>query len=442
MLQTVLGFSQKPQRMTQVFRYPESLPKEKAVASLSKSFKLMLNQGFIKPLSSGILYFKPLTVRSLEKLSDLADVMMSRLNAQKMLFPTLIQDSVLKKTGRWENAGLFKLNDRNSFSYCLGPTHEEVVTLLLSNLHISYRSLPLRFYQISTKFRDEMNPRLGLLRGREFIMKDMYAFDSSEENAKITYEAVCKVYSDFFQLLGVDALKVQGASGDMGGNFSHEFHLASNVGEDVIFYCAKCKTGINAELSSEPEMKCPTCDMHLQKCSAIEVGHAFLLGRRYSEPLQAKFETSNQLFEEYQMGSYGLGLTRILAACVECLSSVDNIRWPLRIAPYYLSLILPKKGSKEESVTPFAEDLSDSLNNINWLSSNVLIDDRTNLTIGKRVQESNSLGIPYVIVVGRSAQEELPRVEVIDMYKNEVSFLTHKETMDFFRSKNVFQSFV
>ncbi|KFM62937.1 putative proline--tRNA ligase, mitochondrial, partial [Stegodyphus mimosarum] len=96
-----------------------------------------------------------------------------------------------------------------------------------------------------------MNPRLGLLRGREFIMKDMYAFDSSEENAKITYEAVCQVYSDFFQLLGVDALKVQGSSGDMGGNFSHEFHLASNIGEDVIFYCEKCKTGINAELSSK-----------------------------------------------------------------------------------------------------------------------------------------------------------------------------------------------
>lgn len=315
----------------------------------------------------------------------------------------------------------------------MGPTHEEIATHLLSKCCVSYKVLPVRLYQISTKFRDEMNPKLGFLRGREFIMKDMYTFDSSVENAKITYETVCESYFKLFQLLGIDVIKVKGSSGDIGGDISHEFHILSNVGEDKVQYCSMCKVGINSELIGTEDLVCKTCNTDYQTANAIEVGHAFLLGTTYSKPFKAAYDNSDHIPELLEMGCYGLGITRIIAACMEQLSTCDNIRLPLLLVPYFLSVVIPKKGSKEEPVLPFAESLCLSLSKIDWLTSNVVIDDRTNLTIGKRIQEASTIGIPYVVVVGHSAMEEVPKMEVIDVYNSQTHFLTHKETLEFFR---------
>ncbi|GFY33159.1 probable proline--tRNA ligase, mitochondrial [Trichonephila clavipes] len=303
---------------------------------------------------------------------------------------------------RWEgNDNLFKLKDRHSTYHCLAATHEEIATNFVSRLHVSYKNLPLRVYQISSKFRDEMNPKLGLLRGKEFLMKDMYTFDSNEKNSQVTYEALCSAYSQLFRMLGINAMKVKGSSGDIGGKSSHEFHFISDVGEDELLYCPKCRNGINGELYEGKTIVCEACNISYEKCNGIEVGHAFLLGTTYSKPFQAKFGSSENVTEILQMGCYGLGLSRILAASVECLSKDDSIRWPFLIAPFYVSVIPPKKGSKEEYVQALAYSLAESLTKISWLKSNIIIDDRTNFTIGKRINEASSLGIPYVVVVSK-----------------------------------------
>ncbi|GFU45277.1 probable proline--tRNA ligase, mitochondrial [Nephila pilipes] len=439
-LNAAVSFSMKPKPMSHTLFFPDAKPKDKTSSSCI-SLKLMLSRGLIKHVSPGVFILMPLTVRSLEKLCHLVDTVMNTVSGQKVSFPTLIPESLMKISGRWEgNDNLFKLKDRQSTYHCLAATHEEIATNFASNLHVSYKNLPLRIYQISSKFRDEMHPKLGLLRGKEFLMKDMYTFDSNEENSQVTYEALCCAYSQLFHMLGIDAMKVKGSSGDMGGKSSHEFHFISDIGEDELFFCPNCRNGINGELYEGKTVVCETCNISYQRCKGIEVGHAFLLGTTYSKPFEANFGSSENVTKILQMGCYGLGLSRILAASVECLSNDDDIRWPFLIAPYYVSVIPPKKGSKEESVRTLADSLAESLTKINWLKSNVVIDDRTNFTIGKRVQEASSLGIPYLIVVGKQAQDEIPLLEVIDVYKDETFFLSHKETLSFFRNKNMYCS--
>ncbi|KAF8771364.1 putative proline--tRNA ligase like protein [Argiope bruennichi] len=407
-------YSKKPHLMSKILCFAEAIPKEKSSVSSCISLKLMLSKGLVKHVSPGIFILMPLAVRSVTKLCNLVDAMMHKINGQKVTFPSLIPEPLMRTSGRWEgNDNLFKLQDRHMSSFCLGATHEEVATYLLSLAPLSYKSLPLRLYQITSKFRDEMNPKLGLLRGKEFLMKDMYTFDSSEENSQLTYEAVCNTYVEFFQMLGIDAIK-----------------------EDEIFYCPNCKTGINKELHDGTDVLCESCNIPAKKSNAIEVGHAFLLGTTYSGPFQAKYDSSENTPETLQMGCYGLGLTRILAASVEYLSKTNSIRWPFLLSPYYVSVIPPKKGSKEESVTAFANHFAESLSKVGWLNSNVIVDDRTNLTIGKRLQEASSLGIPYAVVVSKRAQEDIPQLEVIDVYNDQTNFLTHKEAMFYFRDKN------
>ncbi|KAG8175538.1 hypothetical protein JTE90_016686 [Oedothorax gibbosus] len=436
-LHSTIKNARKPKLMSQILCYPEAIPKEKSAVSSCKSLKLMLHRGLIKHVSPGIFSLMPLTLRSLKKLCDLIVMSMDKVNGQKVIFPTLIQDSLMKTSGRWEgNTNLFKLKDRHASDYCLGPTHEEIATSLMAKLRVTYKYLPLRLYQISTKFRDEMNPKLGLLRGREFLMKDMYTFDTNEENSQITYNAVCDAYSEFFQLLGISHIKVKGSSGDIGGKKSHEFQLPSVIGEDEIYHCPKCKEGMNSELLEKSEPVCSTCNIPLQKCAAIEVGHAFLLGTTYSDPFQAQYDTDKHVFRNLEMGCYGLGVSRILAASIEHLSTADNIRWPFLIAPFYISVIPPKKGSKEESIAPLADSIAESLSKIDWLTSNIVIDDRTHFTIGKRVQEASGIGIPYVIVVGKHAQGDTPKFEIIDTYSDQTHMLSLEDTLQFFMDRN------
>lgn len=428
-----LSHHSKPISFSHIFQTCEPVPKEKSTTPTAcKSIKLMLNQGLISPASSGIFSLMPLGVRSLEKLCHLIDLFMKDVNGQKIILPSLTLGTLWKKSGRWNSiADLFKLKDRHSTDYCLGPTHEEAVTRILTTMKLSYKSLPLRLYQISSKFRDELHPKLGLLRGREFIMKDMYTFDVSEENSRITYEEICSAYMSLFNLLEVDYYKVKGSTGDMGGSHSHEFHFLSDVGEDEVLVCKRCKTGYNVEVTNT-QTSCEHCGSQLERQTGIEVGHAFLLGQSYTKLFEAKFRTAEREPKILEMGCYGLGVSRILAACVECLSTPSNIQWPLLISPFLVSVIPPKKGSKEEAAQHFGRHLSESLCEIDLLSDNVIWDDRTNFTIGKRVQDAATLGIPFAVVSGSKVLEDIPKIEVIDLYRNETLMMTHKEVISFF----------
>nr|CAD7567633.1 unnamed protein product [Timema californicum] len=381
----------------------------------------MLDRGIIRQASTGTFYLLPLGQRALQKLIKIVDKEMQGIGAQKLLLPLLTSGELWKTTGRWDTAGpeLFTLRDRHDRDYVLSPTHEEAITeLIASSPQLSHRSLPLRLYQVTSKFRDEMKPRSGLLRGKEFLMKDLYTFDTTLQAAEETYNAVCNAYDNIFRRIEVGYVKVMGDPGMIGGSLSHEYHYPVNVGEDQLLICQECNYGANTEVCGNSE-ECPQCKQpHMGHCPGIEVGHTFLLGTKYSTPLGASYMKADGKPSPVQMGCYGIGLTRTLAAAVESLSLPDELRWPLAFAPFSVCIIPPKDGSKESSVSHLSEHLYESLHSSTPFEDDVLVDDRSQWTIGRRLFEAKKTGYPFIVVVGKKATEVEPLFEVYDLLQN------------------------
>ncbi|XP_068445990.1 probable proline--tRNA ligase, mitochondrial [Clinocottus analis] len=401
----------------------------------SKSQKLMQQAGLIHPSNPGCYYYLPVLVRSMEKLVRLIDQEMQVIGGQKLDMPSLCSAELWKTSERWDLMGkeLFRLKDRHGADYCLGPTHEEAVTTLVAHqATLSYRQLPLLLYQITRKFRDEPKPKFGLLRGREFYMKDMYSFDASEEAAHETYESVCQAYTRLFARLGLRCVQVQADSGNIGGKLSHEFQLPADIGEDRLLICGHCSFSANVETMSSDTTDCPQCKTGtLVESKGIEVGHTFYLGKKYSHIFSASFSNAQNKSDIAEMGCYGLGVTRILAAALEVLSTEERIRWPGLLAPYQVCVLPPKKGSKVEDAAVLAEELVHTLGETRpHLRGEVVLDDRTQMTIGKRLKDASRLGYPYVIVVGPRALEETPTFEVICQEKDETMFLSKDGLLD------------
>ncbi|KAJ0032652.1 hypothetical protein NQD34_002733 [Periophthalmus magnuspinnatus] len=248
-----------------------------------KSQRLMQQAGLIYPSNPGCYYYLPATVRAMEKLVCLIDEEMQAVGGQKLDMPSLCSAELWRTSGRWELMGkeLFRLKDRHGADFCLSPTHEEAVTALVSHqTTLSHRQLPLLLYQITRKFRDEPKPKFGLLRGREFYMKDMYSFDVSEEAAFQTYESVCEAYRRLFSRLGLRCVKVQADTGNIGGTLSHEFQLPADIGEDKLLLCGSCSFSANVETLPSDQTHCPKCKTGtLAQSKGIEVGHTFYLGK-------------------------------------------------------------------------------------------------------------------------------------------------------------------
>ncbi|KAK9884432.1 hypothetical protein WA026_007279 [Henosepilachna vigintioctopunctata] len=402
------------QKLSKIFQPIKIIPKNSLSLTdkegFSKSSKLMLELGIIRHSSPGSYYLLPLGIRALEKLIGIVDDTMQSIGGQKVEFPTLINQKLWTTSGRLNEIGeLFKLKDRHNHNYLLGPTHEETASELLSQFPNSYKDFPLLLYQISNKFRDEIKPRLGLLRSKQFIMKDMYSFDISSESAMQTYENVTESYDRLFKRL------VEGENGAMGGSLSHEYHYTAEVGEDILLKCTECNYFANAEVVKDS--CCPKCKSGnvMEKYKGIEVGHTFLLGDKYTKVFKSNFMDTNGKRENLEMGCYGIGLTRLLAAAIENLSGDNEIRWPKEIAPYTVLIIPPKVGSKEE---PFAlnlmEPLCNSLHDISFLRNDLIIDNREDLTIGRRIMEANRFGYPFIIVLGNRIKEDPVLFELHD----------------------------
>ncbi|NXU84130.1 SYPM protein, partial [Xiphorhynchus elegans] len=400
-----------------------------------RSQRLMLQGGLIHPASPGCFCYLPPTVRAMEKLVRLMDEEMQAVGGQKLSLPSLSSAEPWRASGRWDQMGpeLFRLLDRHNHSYCLGPTHEEVVTeLVASQSNLSYKQLPLRLYQVTRKFRDEPKPRFGLLRSREFYMKDMYTFDASEEAARLTYDQVCDAYCRLFSRLGLPFVKVRAATGSIGGTTSHEFQLPADIGEDRLVLCPEGHFAANVETLNGEQTSCPACGERLTETKGIEVGHTFFLGTKYSSVCNAVFSSPENKPQLAQMGCYGLGVSRILAASIEVLSTEDSIRWPSLIAPYQLCFIPPKRGSREEEegvaqLERVYDDLAEALPH---LAGDAVLDDRTQLTIGKRLKDANKLGYPYVVIAGKRVCEDPPVFEVWNQNAGEVLFLTKEGVIE------------
>lgn len=394
------------------------------------SHQLMLRAGMIRKLSSGVYEFLPLGFKVLKKVEQIIREEMNAAGAQELLLPALHPKELWEETGRWEIYGdeMMKVIDRNKRQFGLGPTHEEVITDLVRKEVKSYRQLPVILYQFQTKFRDEIRPRFGIMRGREFVMKDCYSFDKDEAGLNVNYQKMVQAYKNIFTRCGFDFRIVQADSGNIGGNLSHEFMVLASTGEEAIYYCDACQVtmkakepeGMNAE-TIEKQL-CSICQKEMRYSRVIEVGHTFNLGTKYSAKMQATFLDEKGESQPYIMGCYGIGVSRIVAAAIEQSHDTNGIIWPKQISPYQ-AIVLPLDVTNEP-VKNTAEDLYTRLKS---KSVDVLLDDRDERA-GVKFKDADLIGIPVKVVVSTRGLAE-GKIEIKMRKSGEVFKLSVEESL-------------
>ena len=376
------------------------------------SHKLMLKAGLIRQVASGIYNWLPLGVKVLRKVENIVRREMENSGAQEILMPMVQPGELWKESGRWQQYGqeLLTFEDRHDREFCLGPTHEEVITDLCRNEIRSYKQLPVIFYQIQTKFRDEIRPRFGVMRSREFIMKDAYSFDLSEQQMDDSYQSMRDAYIRIFNSLGLDYRIVKADSGAIGGADSEEFHVLADSGEDLLAFSDKSDYAINAELLIESKsdqdpgslegQDSPDGKGKLKLKRGIEVGHIFKLGRKYSESMKLTIQSENGNIHP-EMGCYGIGISRIVAAAIEQSHDDKGIIWSKEISPYTTALVeINPKG--EENLKNLCTQIYTSLKE---RGHEVLWDDRDQ-SAGVKFSDMELIGIPQMIIIGEKSFRE------------------------------------
>ena len=362
------------------------------------SHKLMLRAGMIKKVASGIFSYLPLGYRVIRKVESIIREEMNRAGAQELLMPMLQPAELWIESGRWQKMGkeLARLKDRNERDFCLGPTHEEVITDIVRNFVQSYKQLPLHLYQIQTKFRDETRPRFGLMRGREFLMKDGYSFHEASEDALKEYQNMFQTYHRIFKRCGLEFRAVEAETGDIGGSLSHEFHVLAKSGEDEVLSCDQCQYTANSNLiQKKPNDDCLKCHKgKFKSYRGIEVGHIFYLGDKYSKAMNATFLNKEGEKKYFEMGCYGIGVGRTAAAAIEQNYDENGIVWPISIAPFEVAVI-PIQGS-DAQVVQHAEQIEKELES---KGVEVLYYDKDD-SAGVKFKDVDLLGIPLRVTVG------------------------------------------
>lgn len=354
--------------------------KKKPKDAQALSHALLVRAGFVDQLGAGLFTFLPLGLRVVKKIENIIREEMIELGGQEILMPALVPKENMEKTGRWKSFEvLFKLK-----KYALGPTHEEVVSPLAKKMVLSYKDLPFYLFQIQTKFRNELRVKSGLLRTREFLMKDLYSFHADGKDLERYYQKVGKSYEKIFKKCGLSAYRTL-ASGGTFSDFSHEYQVLAKAGEDTIYICQKCQTAVNKEVKSR---KCPECgNTKFEIKKGIEVGNIFKLNDKYSLPFSLKFKDKDGKEKPVLMGCYGIGLPRVMAAVVELNNDSKGIVWPKAIAPFDIHLISLDKNKEAEKIY---NDLKKNLE--------VLYDDR-DVSAGEKFAEADLIGIPVRAVV-------------------------------------------
>ena len=358
------------------------------------SHKLLVKGDFIEQTISGVYRFLPLGLKVLKKIEKIIREEMWDLGAQEVLLPTLQDKKLWLETNRWQTIDppLFKLLDRHQKEIALGPTHEEEMVDIARKRVKSYQDLPFSLFQIQNKFRNEMRASGGLLRQREFLMKDLYSFYSNEEEAREFYERVKKAYFKIFRRCALQTILVEASSGTIGGKLSHEFQVEAEVGEDRILVCKKCGYGANIEKVRETK-KCPKCSGRLEMKNSIEVGHIFYLGEKYSNAMSADFNDRDGKEKPILMGCYGIGLPRLMATIVEIHHDEKGMIWPQSVAPFQLHLI---RIENSRPVKLAAEKL---YNDLTKEAIEVLYDDRAAQSAGEKFADCDLIGIPMRLVI-------------------------------------------
>ncbi len=355
------------------------------------SHKLMLRAGLTRMLVAGVYSYLPLGLKVLNNIQRIVRQEMNAKGAQELLLPALQPQELWDITGRNSvmEEIMIRFTDRRGRSMCLGPTHEEIITHLAAGNINSYKQLPFILYQIQTKFRDEIRPRFGLIRGCEFIMKDAYSFDVDEEGLEKNYRLMYEAYLKIFARAGLNCLITEADSGVMGGKVSHEFMAPASSGEDSVFVCPKCNYATTNRIE-----KCPKCALDIEEKKAIEIGHIFKLGTKYSQPLCALFTDENGKRRPMIMGCYGIGVSRMVAAVIETNHDENGIIWPKEISPFDV-IILPLNMSDAQT-----KDTAFKLyQELTALGVEALLDDRDERS-GVKFNDADLIGIPLRIVIG------------------------------------------
>ncbi len=374
------------------------------------SHQLMIRSGMIRQTASGIYSWLPLGLRVLRKIQEIIKVEMDKIGALEILMPTIQPAELWIESGRYEAYGkeMLRIKDRHDRDILYGPTHEEVITDIFRKNITSYKDLPKNFYQIHWKFRDEIRPRFGVMRAREFLMKDAYSFDLDEIAARKTYNAIYTSYFKIFKKMGLKAIALRADTGAIGGDLSHEFHVLADSGESAIYYDQKFDEILASDDFDINEMqkiyamademhnqeKCPVPSEQLAQKRGIEVGHIFNFGTKYSKALNAAVSDSNGNKIHPNMGSYGIGVSRLVAAIIEANHDQNGIIWPKNVAPFKVAIINLKAG--DETCDKICEEIYQKLsaNNIE-----VLLDDTKN-NVGQKLSIMDLIGIPTQIIIG------------------------------------------
>ena len=374
------------------------------------SHKLMLRAGMIRKVASGIYTWLPLGLKVLRKIENIVREEMDASGAQEVFMPMVQPRELWEETKRWDKMGpeLLRIKDRHDRDFCLGPTHEEVITDVIRSNVKSYKELPLNIYQIQTKFRDEVRPRYGIMRGREFLMKDSYSFNIDEESLQETYLTMRDTYKKVLERMDLEYRISAADSGAIGGDSSEEFHVLADNGEDTIAVSDASEFAINTELllKDGEDIKTlegkpsPDGNGTIQIKKGIEVGHIFKLGEIYADSMKANVLNKEGKASTLFMGCYGIGVSRLVAAAIEQNNDDKGIIWPHSIAPYDINIIAIGYDKNQEIATA-ANDLYGQLKEMAY---EVLLDDRKD-GYGTKIKDSELIGIPLNIIIGKQFTE-------------------------------------
>lgn len=470
------------------------------------STDILIRAGYIRKSSAGVYSLLPLGLLVQKKLISIIDRNMYMTGASEVSLPALLTPAPWQTTGRWENTEIYKLEDSSGSQFMLAPTHEEEITSIISNEIDSFRQLPVRLYQIGRKYRDEIRPRAGMMRGREFVMMDLYTFDTSVENAMATYDDIRGAYDSIFRSIGIEFAVSEADSGSIGGDLSHEYHYISSAGEDKLIRCTSCDYAANSEIASSypsdehmgssddvavkygmlqdgtllviyypphrsvndnlikrhfptydseikdpvalaiesgdtmlqrliriydervpeqsslpdlplqvnignittlrfpcvevdpvefPNEQCPYCDEGiLESTRAVEVGHTFYLGTKYSKPLNAVYKSEDGSVKEIEMGCYGIGVSRLVDVIADVTKDEHGLSWPVSVSPFEVIIVTKPKSEEADNVaTELYQKLTDS-------GCEPIIDDRDEKSFGWKLSDARFLGFPVNVIIG------------------------------------------
>lgn len=411
--------------------------REDPKGEVSQNAKLLIRAGFIHKEMAGVYSYLPLGLRVLNKINDIIRKEMDALGAVELELTALQNPLLYEKTDRWSGDKVdiwFKTELQTGGELGLGFTHEEAITELLKNHVSSYKDLPRAIYQIQTKFRNETRAKSGILRGREFLMKDLYSFHVSEEDLDNFYDKVKGAYERIFERIGLgDSTYITFASGGVFSKYSHEFQTLSEAGEDLIYLSEEKKLAVNKEvLNDETLSELGLSRDELSEKKSIEVGNIFKLGTRFSQPLGLYFKDEKGESRPVVMGCYGLGPARIMGVIAEIKSDNKGLVWPRAVAPFDIHLVVLGKevglSGDREALTETAKTALEIYEELTASGKEVLCDDR-DLSAGEKLADADLLGIPFRLVISDSAIKK-GKFELVDRATGEIEYLSEAELLN------------